>query len=370
LQLYFFSELLSERTKRKSYSKYYFAVASAVNLFGSITTLVFTAALSFSHLVVDRRFEKWISWWIPTIILALFPLLYFYTLPGEIDPGKVTVSRFGYPVFFNAAYVIYGVLVGLTYGPSQEQLRGIDKFQVLLDNWLVLFVFVLVAFVLGFLVAQMFLQRNSKSKQFRLDCFFATLIVSSFVFGLALALVTKMNWVPRHSFYLWLPLSMLIPSILHGPYFKNKVKTYQFVLAKAVIISLIGLNIYSNFNYFFVEKYWRDDYRSVAQYLIQAQSLENKTALLFGSHNILGYYGDNQTIDANAVSWKLMDGEENWIAHLPQLVGNPSELILAVNREHALNRFASVEDALAESYQIKFIVDDFIYFRIYHLLPS
>lgn len=369
LQLYFFSDVLLEESEQKSYSKFLFAIVSAVNLFGSITTAVFTAALSLSHLIVIRHWRQWLGWWIPTALLSLLPLLYFFTLPGQVDPTQVTVSRFGFPIFFNAAYVVYGILVGITYGPSQEQLRGSSQLEAISSSGPVLLIFFLVTLTLAVLVIKLFFQRNNKSKFFKLDAFFLSLIISSFILGIVLALVTHMNWVPRHSFYLWLPLSLLLPSILHGPFFKNKVRPVQLSISNVAIIALICLNLYSTFNYYFVEKYWKDDYRSVVHYLVQHQSPDNKTVLLFGSPNLLRYYGDNRTINANPLAWRLMAGDETWLDKLTEIVGDPSELIVAVNREHTLNRHASVEEALSQAYQIQSVKTEFTYFDIYHLSP-
>ncbi|WP_197064817.1 glycosyltransferase family 39 protein [Leptolyngbya sp. KIOST-1] len=367
LQLCIFSEVLDADSSKKPLSRFFFAIISSIGLFCSVQSIVFTASLSFSHLLIFRKWRHWIQWWLPTAIFCLFPIVYFLTLPADANPSTVNISRFGFPIIYNAAFVIYGILVGTTYGPSQEQLRGDDKLAVVLGSWPVLLIFIAVVSVIFLLIIRLFLQRDFRSKIFRLDCFFICLAVTSFVLAIVMALITKMNLVPRHAYYLWLPLAMILPSLLHGPFLIGKVRPLYKAIARLSILFFIFLNLYSVSNYYFDQSYWRDDYRSVVRYLIENRVSGSPSVLLFGSTKLIRYYGDFETIDGHEVAWKMLSGDDYWLKSLSSVANDSKKIILVVNRKHFLEAEFPLEEKISDAYKIDYIVEDFNYFHIYYL---
>lgn len=95
----------------------------------------FTASLCLSQIAIYRNVKQWLQWWIPAAFLCLPSILYHFTLPGATDPETIAISRLGFPIIQNIIFVVYGILVGTTYGPSMEQLRGDDRVMVALHYW-------------------------------------------------------------------------------------------------------------------------------------------------------------------------------------------------------------------------------------------
>ncbi|PHM06676.1 hypothetical protein [Nostoc sp. 'Peltigera malacea cyanobiont' DB3992] len=83
------------------------------------------------------------------------------------------------------------------------------------------------------------------------------------------AVVTKINWLPRHSFYLCIPVIILIPSAFLHNYQRHEKLGIVPQFAKLATIYLVMMNIYSNFQYYSNRAYAKDDYRSAVRYLLQ-----------------------------------------------------------------------------------------------------
>jgi FtsH-binding integral membrane protein len=205
----------------------------------------------------------------------------------------------GFPIIQNIIFVLNGILVGTTYGPSTEQLRGDDKVQVMLHYWPHILLLVIVATVIFLALIKVLLRHKKNHREQHPDYFFACIFVMAFLLGLLLAIVTKFNWVPRHSYYLWFPLAMLIPSVLSQKPGISSKRYGMSHLTKIAVISLIVLNIYSLFNYYFSSNYQKDDYRSAAQYLIKNQSPSTKSVFLFANSRLLKHYGYTQALNGS-----------------------------------------------------------------------
>lgn len=366
LQLYFFSYILTRKETNKGTSRWFFGVFTAIGLFGSITMFPFTVALCLSHFAIYRNLRQWLQWWIPAAFFSVPAILYYLSLPGATNPASIAISRTGFPIVQNAIFVLYGILVGITYGPSQEQLRGDDKIQVVFSYLPHLIILIVVVSVIFIVLAKTLLMQNNKSCYYRADCLFACLFVTSFFLGLLLAVVTKMNWVPRHSFYLCLPLAILIPSSFSKKY-RHNLKLYrQSQYALIAVIFLLILNIYSLFNYYFNENYSRDDYRSAAQYLIKNRDYSRQSVILSGEPTLLKYYGDNLTINGLNLGAKLMYDKKfagNLAKSVKDLTKNIDTVFIVVNREHTFPE-GSIEREMNNLYTLNYKVH-FPYFNIY-----
>lgn len=350
LQVYCFSQVLSLEEKNVGIEQVLFWILTAVGVFGSILSGIFSAALALSHLAVYRNLKQWFLWWLPATLFSLPVILFYISSPAASDPTSTSVTRSGLPVIQNAAFVVYGMLVGVTYGPSTEQLRGENKLAALLSYSPQLLILLLTLGVIFFCLAIVLLKYPNGNKYQRANHFFATLFVVSYVLAFLFAVATKINWLPRHSFYLYIPITLLLPSIITHKY-KRRTK-FQSTLnyAQLAVALLVILNIYSTVNYYFNQEHWKDDYRSATQYLLENRDASAESILLWGTPRLMSYYGDTRTIDGREI--KRTDLAEK----VGPLTNNASTVFLAINREfywNQGNKNMSVEEAMGNEYLMK-----------------
>ncbi|MEH1917736.1 glycosyltransferase family 39 protein [Nostoc sp.] len=365
LQLYFFSKVLVKNKDNQGISIWLFSIFTAIGIFTNINFCFSTIALCISHIAIDRNVRQWLQWWLPAGFLSLPPIFYYFTLPGATNPESISVSRLGFPIIQNIIFVLNGILVGTTYGPSTEQLRGDNRIQVMLRYWPHILLLLIVGTVIFLALIKVLLRHKKNSRESHPDLFFASVFVMTFLLGLLLAIVTKFNWVPRHSYYLWFPLAMLIPSVLiQKPAISSKrYGVSQF--AQIAVISLIVLNIYSLFNYYFNDDYQKDDYRSAVQYLIKNQSPSTKSVFLFGNPRLFRYYGDTFTLNGMYLGDPLRLGitVENFAEKIEKLTNSADIVLLVVNREHLFSK-GLIEKQMSDLYNLDSQVN-FTYFKIY-----
>ena len=370
LQLYFFSKALNEVESNEIVSQCLFGLFTAIGFFSSILIGIFSFALSCSYIIVYKNLRRWLKWWIPATILS-FPMIFFYlSSPAAADPTNTLVTRSGLPIVQNLAFVLYGLLVGTTYGPPLDKLRGDDKIQVLL-NYLPQFLILFLVTSILFLAVVILLWKSPRENKYqRADYFFAVLLVISFVLAFIFAAATKINWLPRHSFYLYLPISIILPSTIHRagrrrtllPTKKIKTVTQS---AKIALISLIILNIYSLSNYYFDREYGKDDYRSAAKYLVDNRGSSAQSVLLWGTPRLMSYYGDTLTLYGGNLK------KETFAEQVRDLTKDSDTVFIAVNREFFWNKDnnTSVQGAMSDLYVMQSKVS-FPYFNIYRFVKK
>lgn len=362
LQLYYFSRALDDGGN-KGILRWFFWIFTAIGFFANVTMGIFTLAICLSHLVVERNVRYWLKWWIPAALFSMPALLFYAIAPHVSDPTSIAISRKGLPIVQNIIFVLYGILVGTTYGPPVEQLQDKDKIKVLLDYWPHLFVLFVICTTIILALVVSLLGRLKSSKYQRIDYFFASLLVTSFSLALVFAFIVKLNWVPRHSFYLCLPLSILIPSAFS----QNRQMLeprFRFQWAKVAVTFLVVLNIYSLSNYYFKDEYRRDDYRSAAQYLTENRDATSQSISLWGSLRLLRYYGDNRTLNG----WNLPRNED-LAEQVRKMTPNAETVFISVNREYRLGPKGSVEKYMSDLYTLNSQVD-FPYFNVYRFAKN
>ncbi|MEH2358217.1 glycosyltransferase family 39 protein [Nostoc sp.] len=332
LQIYFFSYSMTEEKSNKIIPQLFFGIFTAIGAFGSILTIIFSSALSLSHIIVYRNFKQWIKWWIPAAIFSS-PMIWFYlSSPAAFDPTATTVTRTGLPIVQNIMFVIYGTLVGTSYGPPLEQLRDANRIKFLLDYWPQLLIFITVITVIFIALVTSFLRQRQRERYQRADYLFTSLLVTSFLLTFLFALATKINWLPRHSFYLCIPVIILIPSAFLHNYQRQKKLDIVAQVAKLATISLIIMNVYSNFQYYSNPAYAKDDYRSAIHYLLQHRDKSAKSVLFFGQPKLLQYYGDSSTIYAPEYVLKTVNGK-NMAEKVSTMTKNTVPVFVIINRE-------------------------------------
>lgn len=366
LQLYVLSEAIVTPLKQRRHSRLVFSLLTSLGLFCSVQMSVFSASLCTSHFLLDRKWKQWFKWWMPAGVFCLPAVIYYMTLPGETNPGVVGVSRSDFPIFINIAFVVYGILVGLTYGPPQDELRADDKFNVLLNYLPELFILCFLGTAIACFLLIAFLREREQSKFKRSSLFFLCLLISCLIFGLLMALVTDINWVPRHSLFGWLPFSLLLPSAFCRPMLTKRRSGKIYKSAQLSVAALIALNVYSTYNYYFKPAYWRDDFRSTAQYLQSAQTDSSESVLLTGDPRLLKYYGDMRTLYSNVFVEKIKAGDQTWINDLKQITNASENITVIIYRSSWFNR-KDVIAPLLDEYELVKEVNSFKGFKVLHL---
>jgi uncharacterized membrane protein len=371
LQLFCFSKVLNEDKKNEIVSICFFCIFTALGLFSSVLMAVFSAALCLSHIIVYKKLKHWLQWWIPALVFSSPILLFYFSSPAATDPTGTLVTRVDIPIVQNAIFVIYGILVGTTYGPPLSRLRFEDKIQVLINygpQFIILLIVVSILFIsLGIVILNS--RRNDKYQQ--ANYFFAILLALSFLFALIFAGVTKINLVARHAFFLYVPFSIIAPLTLNQKYKIKRLKA-KFIgnsqSARFAIILLLILNIYSISNYYFNRDYWKDDYRSVAQYLVKNRNPSAKSIMLWGTTRLMSYYGDTLTIDGR------IDGpnhlkKENFAEQVRNLTNSSDTVFIVVNREFYWGSPNEVQRLMSDLYKLQSKIS-FNYFNIYRFVKK
>jgi hypothetical protein len=200
------------------------------------------------------------------------------------------------------------------------------------------------------------------------DIFFISLFITSFILSAILAAVSGINWMPRHSFFVYLPVCIFLPRLLTLSQINTSTLRkllWKRALPIFALTGLVFLNVISSTNYFFNEDYWRDDYRSAAQYLVQNRQPEDISILLWGSPRLMAYYGDSATLDGRGIKADELSQEVDRLTNQAEVV------FVAVNREFLWHRSsnsgkASPAEVLSESYDLKDAAK-FINFVVYKL---
>lgn len=235
------------------------ALASMLYFVGSIFSALFIVSLAFADLVFYRDIRAWIARWWSTMLVCL-PIALFYLSSRDVAGGTVgaKIPDLQQAVWQNAAFSIYGVLAGTTFGPSIEQLR--EGSAVSLRNSLVPVAILGVccmALIVGF--ASYAIARLKRRADQGQD-FVVLLVAAVMMLGIQMvfALAVNFNWQPRHTYWL-LPLLVLLLS--------GAASTGRWL--KAGCSLLVCLNLFSISQYWFNPIHRKDDYRRVCNLLLE-----------------------------------------------------------------------------------------------------
>lgn len=365
LQIYFFSRALNAQpTRGEIFYRLMFWIVTAIGLFASIFIGMFALALCISHLIVERNYQRWLKWWLPTALFCLPAVAFYLASPVATEPTKVNVTLSRQSVIQNLVFVLYGLLVGETYGPPIEQLRSGNKTQILFNYLPHLVILLLVICIIVFSLIKAQISKNQNSSQQKLDKFFVSVLATTLVLAIIFSTVTKFNWLPRHSFYIFIPLALILPIAARNKPSTSSQKSRLLTNAQIAIITLAIINIYSVSNYYFNKDYLREDYRVIAQYLI-AQSSSAKSVLLYGAPNLLPYYGDSLTLDGSDLDTNNLANE------VRTLTNDANKVLIAISYQSfwEWKKKFSVEKSMADLYNLQSKVS-FTNFNIYHFIKK
>lgn len=363
LQMYFFSKALHPRpTSDEVISRWMFWIITGFSLFCSILIGIFTLSLCLAHIIIYRDIKRWLKWWLPAAIFCLPAVAFYLASPLATTPTKVNVTISRQPVIQNLVFVIYGLLVGETYGPPIEQLRDGNRIQIILNYLPQLLVLIVAIAILVFCLLKVWRLKNHQEQYQKLDNFFALLFTISTTIAILFAIATKMNWLPRHSFYIYIPLAFLIPVVIRKSPINS---TRKFNFPQLAVVAILIINVYSTYNYYFNKAYEREDYRVVAQYLVANQSPSVKSILLYGAPNLLPYYGDTKTIDGQGLDTK------NLAQEVKRVSNDANKVLIAISFQSfwEFKKNFSLEKSMSSLYNLQSKVS-FTNFYIYHYVKK
>lgn len=371
LQLLFFLELICQD---KKYSRLFlyvlFGVVTATNIFANIINVFFTFALFLSHFLVTRKFFPVLKVWLPAALFSFLPLWFYVDGVAGRSPDAIGVSRHGISIFFNIAYSLSGLLSGTTFGPTLIDLKGSDKISIVLQNIpYLLLSLILVISVLALLALVAWEAFRWQSKIAISIRILLLTFLFSFSFGVILAISTGMNWLPRHIYYIWPILAILIPSHLSESWGKNMLrkKTLNFLL-KFVLIVFLVVNFISVHNFFFVAKYAKDDFRGAANYANETLDESTTPVLIGGAGNnvLFDHYGSSETLDGHMIVWRTQNDEIELAKGMYDLTNGSQNIILIANRQHVIGPNDWLPSHMEPDYRLIKQVSSFQYFDIYH----
>jgi uncharacterized membrane protein len=335
------------------------AVVSALGLFGNILFAISSVSLCLAHLVTtsDRR-RWWAAWW-PAAVASLPAVAFYSASPVAMSLQVAGQVRLQQSALMNLGYTIFGQLVGITYGPPQAALRGADKLHVLAAFLPDL----ACAGLLGLLVIAMTILawrvRRVEDPKWSTYARLVIGVLSAAGCAAALVLVTRMNWLPRHAFFVFPPAILILSCAL-----SELSRTSSRVIRAQVVLALaafLGTNAWSLHNYFTQPQHGKDDYRGAAAYLNQHRKPGVPSVLVGGMAVVLRYYGDGETIDLSGVPDSAL------VPRLLSLAQPTGEVLVAVNRRFYV--WGGTDPAII--FETAFDVQGhevLQYFDIYHLV--
>lgn len=315
--------------------------------------LLFSIALALADLL-DRglslaRIKQWFLWWLPVGVLCLPAVLYFARAAMNTAPDEVLVPRSQQPLL-NLAFMVYGQLVGQTFGPPVEALRGPERFDALIASTPLLVVFAAVLLLGAVQGVRLWRERSRLPGTAGRVLLLAA--VSYCVLLLVFVLLTHHNLLPRHAIALHALIALLLPCLA------IPVAPARRALGATFLAALLVLNGVAVTRQYFDPTQRKDDYRSAAAYLRDVGEPRRPVLVLRGLPVLLNYYG----YDGMSV---VMDPPR---ARVPAIVaralGDRNELVIVVNRETDLWPEGWLESAIAPTLKLT-ETRDLPYFSIY-----
>jgi hypothetical protein len=141
----------------------------------------------------------------------------------------------------------------------------------------------------------------------------------------AFVVVTRLNWQPRHAYFVF-PAALLVVSFTLSVLSRAS----RAVLrghAAVTLMALLGANVWSLYNYYAQPQYGRDDYRGAAAYLNRIRMPGVPSILLFGKAELMRYYGDSETIDLTEVP------DSGVVSRVRALSESAGEAVVVINRK-------------------------------------
>ena len=350
---------LLEGATWRSRRSWAFWLVTGVASFASILTILFSLGLAAGDLVVCRRPRRFLSRWLPAALASLPAVLFFLASNVSTAPSDAQVTKLGGSVVRNAVFAVYGTLVGTTYGPPIQRLQDQPGLRTVLHYWPALAVFVVVFAALAALVAAALRRGRMAPAQRRRAHVLLVALVCSYILMIGFTVATKLNWQPRHSYFLVIPVALLLPLLVVAWDGGGAAARRWRTIAVASLVALAVLNLYSLSHHFFDRAYALDDYRDAAHYIATGTGPNHPGVLLFGVQELLEYYGATNLVDGRGLDQsELAQG-------VASATHDAHSVMLVIDRQSTYwKQSESVAAAMAPDYRLT-TVATFPYFTIY-----
>lgn len=345
--------LAAKRGSRRS--QIGFCLVTAVGSWIGLFPLLFSVALALADLASRpwrwSEVRHWLIWWLPTGLLCVPATAYYFIAAADAAPSQITVPKSDSPLL-NLIFVGYGQLVGQTFGPPVEELRGADRLAALRDSWYLLSGLAVVS-----IVAIVHSIRLARQGRFATDgetvrllaCTVVVYLTLSFIF----AVLTRLNWLPRHAIALHPAIALLLPLLTRPAVPGGSARAGHMIMSAILLLNVIAVG-----QHYFNRDHWKDDYRSAAAYLQAHGEPGRAVVVLRGLPILLEYYGYTQFAYVPDPSRQGID------ALVRNAAGGRSEVVVVVNRESDLWPPGWLDQALAPEFR-SIRRANFPYFTIY-----
>ncbi len=330
--------------RQQAWLRVAFWLSFAVSLYASVLFSSFSAALFLADLPRGLRQKRVLGTWVGSVLAAIAGGLASILQPG--GPGNITTLRL--PLIQHAAFSLYGTLVGTTLGPPLEALRGPGLFAVFTNYWPALIGFGVMAVAFAVAIVATATQSSSPAASSG-PRFLAGVFVGSYVLAGGFAVLTNLNWQPRHSFFLAVLACLMLP------YGVTTVGSGSRLAGWIAACLYVGLNLTAIYHHYFDSAYAEDDYRSAAHYVQQHPGVPS--ILMWGNPDLLRYYGDTTTLDGREMV-------KQTAAAIREATSGAPRVMVVVNRDFYWGGPEPLDVALRRNYAIDSVVT-FPYFKIY-----
>lgn len=358
LLLYLFLMIRKQRQQRRYPPLLWaFWACFALAFFASILSAFFAAGLAIGDAAAGGRGRAWMRTWLPCVVASLPALVFAVLSRAALHPRDAEVTQLGGSLLRNSVFAVYGIVAGTTYGPPVEALHSAGATSLVLGYWPSLAALVVVTGVA--LLAMVLVLRSDAVSPEEHDVARLLLVtfVGSYVLTFGFALLTHLNWQPRHSFFLALPLFLLLPLAVRtrcGAH--SKVWRASGIIALALLVAANG---YSLAHYYLDDAYARDDYRGVARYVQRGTRPGERSVLLNGYLILFRYYGDETTIEGGDLP------QDGFSEAVRTLTDNAPSVTLISDREWSFwRRDESIPEAMDRQYRLV-STTSFSYFAVY-----
>lgn len=302
-----------------------------------VIAILYLAAISLCDLIVGRKLKAWLDrWWLSICASACVVIIWGSLIQVSKIMGG-TISRRREPLLINLGYSAYGLLFGPTMPPPQEQLRGANKYAVVLSFWPIL---VFVIAVIGCLLAGVYFSastaRTSNRSVIR-SLMLLILLYSGFLIVFAFA--TSLNFQPRHASMLLAPI-ILVMAICAADQAERPSASSFTLLTWFGLAGWLALNGFSFYNYRFNPEYGKDAYREVVA-MLDSRDLP---ILLWGNTDLFRFYGAPALVDAQGIEPKELS------AFIGERAGTHNTVTLIVNRPFYWFNGADPASAISDRY--------------------
>ena len=344
-----------------------FVLFTAFGVLLNVLMLCFSAGLALAHLLMMKGVRRWLSWWVPAALLSVLPMMMYLLAPTAASPDEIGVSRFYLPLLYNVSYAVYGLLAGTTFAPPQILLRTGSKLAVVSTYWPMLVWFaVTFAGIAASFVGYWLWHWHRRPAAYTLERFLTYTLLLSFGAGILLAYITKLNWLPRHVFYVSPIIALILPALFR----RLEVRLPGAnTLLRVAAGSLVAINLVSLNNYYFGELYQKDDFRAAAQYVAQVKDNNHGAQLQSvliggaGDPRLMHYYGSLETLDGKYITPTIQTGE--FAENVQELTAAADEVLLVSNREYVIAADGEVLSEMEKAYELVDVAE-FHYFKVYH----